>query len=240
MSVTYNIEEKTKYVISNIERALESLFNQRNAIPTTEEEICYLESANGDLTRLFGNVQEKIKKRIEGAKQARRIARNFDVEKVNKLPSDVIDVIKSFIEPKVFEFTRKFSVCTRHYFTSFCKLEKQIAIRAMKKFIFLRPIHYYRIAYHSYSKRELIDELRQRFDKFFDTVEKMEIDKILYDWNANHRAYQFHNTKTEILNGMYDTILTFQTYLKYKQERRRVMLLERRRNRRQNLIENNN
>jgi hypothetical protein len=86
----------------------------------------------------------------------------------------------------------------------------------------------------------LIDELRQRFDKFFDTVEKMEIDKILYDWNANHRAYQFKNTKTEILNGMYDTILTFQTYLKYKQERRRVMLLERRRNRRQNLIENNN
>jgi len=43
MSVTYNIEEKTEYIISNIERALESLFNQRNAIPTTEEEICYLE-----------------------------------------------------------------------------------------------------------------------------------------------------------------------------------------------------
>lgn len=98
-------ENYQKYKLVQVSNQHDDLFNRKNEITDEDYEIQYLK----ELSKFQQDEFERTQKKINGRIRMIENVRKFDISKVSLLPDDMINEIKSYIQPEL-EYTRKFSI----------------------------------------------------------------------------------------------------------------------------------
>jgi hypothetical protein len=96
---------KLSYDLLEYQRVNNTLLKQTCSIDDDEKEFAYLTELELFITNTLKENQKKIQHQFRMIENSK----NFDCSKIQELPDDMIDEIKSYLEPEL-KFTRKFSV----------------------------------------------------------------------------------------------------------------------------------
>lgn len=114
-------ENNSSYQIDSYKGCIDNIVRKTTDIVKDDDEVAYLE----EIHKLLETEYLKSKKLIESKKKIATQHKNLDLEKVMKLPDDILYVIKSYLTPEL-DYARKFGVLRQLSFNWSCYLRPAV------------------------------------------------------------------------------------------------------------------
>lgn len=196
------------YKLKQIESSFKELQGEANRITSDEEEIIYLEALENFTKNTMMCEITKIKNKTAMIKRCK----NFDCSKVENLPDDILNEIKSYLEPEI-AYTKKYVVVNRYIgdivsegkITYFWSVPKKL-ITDLKLNCNLYLNDYVKA---SEPKNNFVNGIFEFICKSVKDKDNMRVDKLL----ALQTNYMREYKQVEI---SYKFLLYISTYLKYR------------------------
>jgi len=203
-------ETSRVYKLVNHQTNLKELFDNSNLIIKDNNELDYLWELKNFILKSSNTTLDQIEKRLTMIKNTK----SFDIEKVKELPDDIINEIKSYLEPEII-YTRRLSVMRNIISDWITWIDTDIYLNNVPKKIILNlkdrcniyPITNIRSKDLKQKwSRMIFEETLKVFSK---ERESMRIDKQLYN-----QRYEYGLNKQ--LDKWYDFFLYMNTFKKHR------------------------
>jgi hypothetical protein len=211
-------EINAEHNICNLNSSIKYILSRSNQIVKDDDEIDYLI----EVQKLLDRVYLKNMKLIESKIKIAMLHQNLDLEKVKKLPDDILYVIKSYLEPEL-EYSRKFGVLRQIRSNWSFYLHPHIYLEcdylfAVPKDLIMNLITSIGIGHNinQGQKKEIwLRMIIKEVDELFgDKKSSMRMDKLL----INHYQEYAHNNNQRRLEKWYRFWLNITVFKKYRKE----------------------
>jgi hypothetical protein len=212
-------ENNSSYQVDSYISCIDGIVRKTTQIVKDDDEVAYLE----EIHKLLETEYLKSKKLIEGKKKVATQHKNLDLEKVKKLPDDILYEIKSYLAPEL-DYARKFGVLRKLSFNWTCWLRPAVYLEtdylfAVPKDLIVKLVDTLSIGFSmnmkSGDKKERwLEMIVEEVDRLVgNTKSSMRMDKLLF----NHRQ-EYSSNNNRRIDKWYSFWLNVIVFKKYRKE----------------------
>jgi hypothetical protein len=212
-------ENNSSYQVDSYIGCIDGIVRKTTQIVKDDDEVAYLE----EIHKLLETEYLKSKKLIEGKKKVATQHKNLDLEKVKKLPDDILYEIKSYLAPEL-DYARKFGVLRQLSFNWYCYLRPAVYLErdyllAVPKELIIKLTDTLNIGYsmnmkHGDKKERWLEMIVEEVDRLVgNTKSSMRMDKLLF----NHRQ-EYSSNNNRRIDKWYSFWLNVIVFKKYRKE----------------------